>query len=119
MKNIKATSLVEIVISALILAIVFAGLVAGFVSVRKYIARSQKRLTGTNVTRETFGYLSGDVNGTTWGVAGTNFAGGTLPLTLPGGGIDNVPYAGNRVVSTPAGSPDYRQVTVNVNFPVD
>ena len=116
MKSIKATSLVEIVISSLILAVVFAGFVAGFVSVRKYIARSQKRLVGANVTRETFGYLTGDVNATTWGASG-NFVPGTasLPVLLP---IDGVTYAGNKVVSSVAGA-NYVQTTINVNFPVD
>jgi Tfp pilus assembly protein PilW len=115
MKNIKATSLVEVIIASLILAIVFAGLVAGFISVRKYIARSQKRLTGTNISRENFSMLAGDVNAVTWDTGNLAVA-APAPLNLP---VDGVTYAGNRTVTTPAGVPDYRQVTVNVNFPVD
>ena len=116
MKNIKATSLIEVVIASLILAIVFAGLVAGFVSVRKYIARSQKRLVGTNVSRVDFSALTAAVNAATWDTTSA-LAVGTTGFSLPQ--IDGVIYAGNVVVSSPSASANYRQANVNVNFPVD
>lgn len=115
MKNIKATSLVEVIIASLILAIVFAGLVSGFVSVRKYIARSQKRLVSTNVSTGNFNVLAGDVNALTWDT-GNLANNNSTPIGLT---IDGVSYAGNKVTSPNAAGTDYRQVTINVNFPVD
>jgi len=113
MKRIKATSLVEILMASLILAISFAGFVAGFISVRKYIARSQQRLAGVNVVRNNFVSLAGDVNASTWGSGNLNP--GTTALTPVV--IDGVTYAGNRVVVASPGN--YVQATLNVNYPLN
>jgi hypothetical protein len=114
MKNIKATSLVEVVIASLILAVVFAGLVAGFVSVRKYIARAKKRLVSTNYTREIFNQTTGNFSGYDWG--NNNFL--TIPVVYLPLNIDGSNYNAGLSLSNPTGA-NYGQVNANVTFPVD
>lgn len=113
MKRIKSTSLVEVVISALILSIVFAGLVAGFVSVRKYIARTQKRLSGVNVSRNQIDDLYTAVNGFTWDTGVLSPGTATTSVTT-----DGITYSRKVTVSDIAGA-NYRAVTVDIGYPGD
>ena len=111
--------MVEVVAGAIILAITFAGLLATFVAVRKYVKRANKRLISTDLASQTLNDLYRAVRADQWDAGDP---GGPHPLetTTPGTvndyTIDNQSYRGNSysVSATPG---DYRRVTVIINYP--
>jgi len=115
----KAVTLTEVVVGAIILAITFAGLLATFVAVRKYVTRANKRLIATDLVSQTLNDLYRAVRADEWDAADP---GGPFPLetTTPGTvdnyTIDGKSYGGNSysVGATPG---EYRRVTVIINYP--
>jgi len=115
----KGVTLVEVVVSSLILAIAFGGLLSTFVAVRKYITRANKRLIASDLVSQTLNDLYRAVRSDEWDVGAP---GGTYPLqtTAPGGinnyTIDGYNYNGNSYsVSSVAGA-DYRQVDIIIDY---
>ncbi|MFH1772461.1 MAG: type II secretion system protein [Candidatus Omnitrophota bacterium] len=62
----KSMTLVEVLVSAVILATVFAGLFASFISARKYVSRANKRIVSSSLARSVFGFLHPQVSATNW-----------------------------------------------------
>ena len=112
----KAVTLVEVIAGAMILAITFGGLLATFISVRKYVNRANKRLIATNLAVCKLNDLYRAVREDTWGSGSLS-----APLTqnLSSFTIDNHVYQDaakpNKYIVTAVG--DYRRVTVTVNYP--
>ena len=115
----KSVTLIETLVGALILAIVFAGLLATFIGARKYVNRANKRLVASYLVRRQLVELHQAVREDTWDSGDlsepqTNNFGGWL--------IDGVTYQGtpanNYQVASVAGK-DYREVEVTVNYPTD
>ena len=112
-------TLTEVIVGAIILAITFAGLLATFIAVRKYVKRANKRLIATDLVSQTLNDLYRSVDADKWDLGDP---GGPYPLmtTTPGTvdsyTIDGQSYGGNSysVVPTPG---DYRRVTVTINYP--
>ena len=110
-KRKTGVSLVEVVISAVILAVALAALLASFVSVRKFVNRAERRLTGATLARDRFSSLTSAVNAATWNSG--NLAGGNV-VSDAVVGSDGTNYGRSYIVSNVAGS-DYRQVNMTVN----
>ena len=87
---------------------------ASFIAVRKYIARSQKRLTGANVFRSHTDKLSDDVNAVIWN-SGNLETWAVQSATVT---VDGIDYTRATTVISVAGA-DYRQTNVSVTYPVD
>jgi hypothetical protein len=131
----KATGFIELIVAALILSAVVAGLLSSFISVRSYITHSNKRLVSANLGRSILSRLGGCVSEASWNVSGTALyappgqawqphTAGDVAVGL--GPIDNINYdpapagsTGYRVrrVETPAGDERYREVEVNITYP--
>jgi type II secretory pathway pseudopilin PulG len=107
-------TLTEVIVGAILLAIIFGGLLASFISVRKYINRANKRLVSANLARGVLNGLYREVNAD-WDTTGGLTIGphnNALNTT-----IDSYTYTGNYTVSSTGN--DYRQVTINIIYPAD
>jgi type II secretory pathway pseudopilin PulG len=62
----KSVTLMEVLVSAVILASVTAGLFATFVAVRRYINRANRRIIATNLARSVLEDLYKNVRADTW-----------------------------------------------------
>ncbi|MCM8773784.1 MAG: hypothetical protein NC820_03505 [Candidatus Omnitrophica bacterium] len=102
MRNKRAFGLTEIVIGSVLIATVFTGLVSTFISIRRYIDRSQRRLRAINIARSYFN---------TWYNGLPNLTDNFLPL--PGG---EGSYRRVDVDNNGDGQPDYSIVNIRVNF---
>ena len=112
----KSLTFLEILVSALLVAIALAGILASFVSVRKAVLRGDKRLAAFNIARGILEDLYKEVREDTWNT-GRLSDGHTESgkISLP---PENITYKwGYRVNSRK--SHDYRRVEVWVRFPQD
>jgi len=111
----KGVSLVEVVVGAIILAIVFGGLLATFVGVRRYVRRANRRLIVVDLISQTMSDLYRAVREDTWNT-GTLQAGST---NIGGYTIDSQVYqdggSPNSYTVANTGA-DYRRVDVTINY---
>ena len=116
----RAVTLTEIVVSTVILSAVFAGMFASFLSVRKIIARSTKRLVGFNIGRSLANRFWPCTDADAWDT--DCLAVGNVAIPSSGAAydcpvaIDGINYTCNKTVVA-SGTNQYRQVTVNVTYP--
>ncbi|MCF7887511.1 MAG: hypothetical protein K9L71_03790 [Candidatus Omnitrophica bacterium] len=117
----KAVSLVEILVSAVLLSLVVGGLVAAFLSVSSYIRHAKERSTATDLSYSHFKTLHQDVRADSWNTG--NLSDGTnqsLPLTAGEWmNIDGINYEGpnTKYEVDDVTSQDYREVEVTVEYP--
>ncbi|MFH1504268.1 MAG: type II secretion system protein [Candidatus Omnitrophota bacterium] len=116
----KTVSLVEVIVSALILSIVFAGLLTSFVCARTYVKRANKRLVAVNLIRGQLNRLNQEVRQDTWddSVNG-QLCDAASPYNLPNYVIDGITYPGgnNNYTVNPVVGRDCRQVNVEIFYP--
>lgn len=115
----KAVTLVEVIIGAIILSFTFAGLLATFIGVRKYVNRANKRIIAANLVVCQLNNLYQAVSADTWNsgdLRDTTIGG---PISLNEYVIDNHTYQDvaqpNSYTVTTVG--DYRRVSVKINYP--
>jgi type II secretory pathway pseudopilin PulG len=112
----KSFTLLEVLVSAIILVTTLAGLLATFVAVRKAVLRSGRRLTAFNVGRRVLEDLYKEVDGSSWDSGRLNATyteNGTLSIPP-----ENIAYNWNYTVTNMSASGyDYRQVSVRVTYP--
>jgi len=114
----KAMTLTEVLVGAIILSLVFSGLLATFVGVRRYIKRANRRLVAVNLAKLDLNELYQEVDESIWNTG--NLRTGTR--NIGDYTIDRQVYqaaGGNRnryIVSNVHGR-DYRRVSVILNFP--
>jgi prepilin-type N-terminal cleavage/methylation domain-containing protein len=132
----RGFTLMEIVVSLIILATVLGGLMATFVGVKRYVARASRRLTAINLGRQALNALYIQPRADTWNTGvlrvGTySFAAGGVTqvpnsITIdsftygsPAAAADGVwPDPNSYAVSAVAGR-EYRQVTASVWYPTE
>ncbi len=132
----RGFTLMEIVVSLIILATVLGGLTATFVGVKRYVARASRRLTAVNLGRQALNALYIQPGADTWNTgvlrAGTySFAAGGITqvpdsITIdsftygsPTAAVDDVwPDPNSYTVAAVAGR-EYRQVTASVWYPTE
>jgi len=112
MKNKSGLTLVEILVSLLILSIAVSGIVSVFIASERYVVRSQRRLQAAILVRQILEGLHNEVRQDTWdtGRLRHGYSETTPPIT-----IDNITYNLTFNVSN-LPNRDYRQVTVNVSW---
>lgn len=119
-------TLVEILVSTLILALVVSGIMASFISSQRFISRSQRRLQATYFARQMFEQLREGVNAQDWAnPLGTRLEvqpGVWRPCGIDLGTWDDLgsPFAGTcdyMVEQAPLQGPQgYRQVQVRIRW---
>ena len=72
MKNeIRGFTLVEVIVSAVIVALTAAGIFASFIAAQNYVSRSRGRTGTSSSVRQQIETLKVEVNQTSWGAAAT------------------------------------------------
>ena len=136
-RAVKSFTLMEIVVSLIILAAVFGGLTATFVGVKRYVSRASRRLTAVNFSRQALNALYVHTRADTWNTGalavGTyRFAAGAVTQVPDSIVVDNFTYGdvgagvpdgvwpdpNNYIVRAVAGR-EYRDVTANVWYPTN
>lgn len=133
LKNIfqlkKAVSFVEVIVATLILTTALAGVLASFVSVRAYVAHSNKRLVSMNVGRSVLARLGGCVTEASWnntssalyappGGAWQNHAVSEVMTVSPMDGVTYSPTAYQvKRIENASGVELYREVMMNITYP--
>lgn len=111
----KGATLTEVIVGAVILSIVFGGLLATFVAVRKYINRANKRLIAINLVAHQLDNLYRAVSGDTWDSGALQLGSTNLnSYTIDGLVYQDSAAPNNYSVATVG---DYRQVSVTINYP--
>ncbi len=106
----------------IILALIFGGIIATFVGVKRYISRATRRVVSTNLDRQVLNSLYQDVRADTWDTGGLstgvhNVANATIDNFGYGTVIPNTYTVQN--VTIGAINKEYRQVTVNITYPTN
>jgi len=109
--NKKSFGLIEVVVSAVILSAVIVGFFATFVGVRKYINKSNRRIIAANYVRSALSFLYNQVRQDTWDSSYLKAGNHPFPVS-----INAANYSGDYSVTDLGG---YRQVTININYPVE
>ena len=68
----KGFSLLEIVISLVILGLTLAGIFSVFIAGRRYTERARRKLVSLNIGRQVLEKIKEDVRQDTWDIAGSN-----------------------------------------------
>jgi len=106
----KALTLVEILVSAVLFASVVAGFLSVIVSTKRLNARSTHRMQAVYAARQILESLYEDVREDQWDANGLTLGNGTTVTKM----VDGIIYTINYVVSDAPG--EVRQVDVNVTW---
>lgn len=112
----KGTTLAEVIAGAIILAIVFGGLLSTFISVRRYINRANKRLIAINLISRELNDLYPSVDASTWDSGDLRIG----SRNLDSYNIDDQVYqdsASPNNLNVRSTTGQYRQATVTINYP--
>jgi Tfp pilus assembly protein PilW len=113
-RNSSGLSLVEILVSIVILSLVLFGFVNLFISGKRFIIHSRLRMTGGELGRYFLDPLQAHVRQDTWNQSGNPLTPSPAYNGSPMA-IDNVNYTPNfTVISVPVGSSEVRKVKVNI-----
>ncbi|MFO8053233.1 MAG: hypothetical protein R6U54_04690 [Candidatus Omnitrophota bacterium] len=116
----KAVSLLEILISAVLLTLVVGGLTSAFFTVRAYIRHAQERSTAADLSyshsRTLYGEVKADGGWYANGFSGINKS---LPLSGSWSNIDGINYedSNTRYEVNSVNNQDYRQAEIIVEYP--
>lgn len=116
----KAFTLMEVVVGAVIIALVFGGLTAIFVNVRHYVFNANRRLVAANLARETLNnlYVGVTANPNDPNAARLNNANNPHNVNFNNGNpIDHIAYNGTYNVTGNPNSDHYQEVTIQVTYP--
>ncbi|UCC94371.1 MAG: hypothetical protein JSW40_06050 [Candidatus Omnitrophota bacterium] len=110
----KSITLTEVIVGAIIIASVFAGLLASFIAVRRYVAHANRRLIALNLSRTVINGLFEDVDQSRWAPGS---GGGLEPgdHDVDSFRIENVFFEGNYTVTQPAGH-EYREMEIRIQY---
>lgn len=112
----RGATLTEVIAGAIILSIAFGGLLATFISVRKYVQRANKRLIVTDLLSQTLNDLYRAVRADTWDSGVLRLG----SINLSSYTIDGLVYqdgAAPNNYSVTATGDDFRRVNVTINYP--
>lgn len=123
----KAITLVEIIVSAMLLASALAGIVATFVSTRRMVGRGTERVTAANLAREKLNGLYSSVRADQWEPSSFNDYLGSSELNegvthSSSVTVDNVVYdidydvADGHPLPGGGGNYDYKVANLSVEF---
>ncbi len=120
-KERRGFTLVEIIVSLLILAVGVAGVMSTFVASERFTSRSMRRLQAANYARETFERLRKDVDAGVWAVPGgadtLDASPGTWkPCGINLGDFANPPFDAICEYEVQSVLNDARRVTLNITW---
>jgi type II secretory pathway pseudopilin PulG len=128
----KSLSLVEVIVSSVILALVFGSLLLAFVAARSSVERATKRLTAFNIARSTMNDLFREVRQDEWddGYPASIDGDPVCPLyaspdeqwythELPDYTIAGIDYQDNSYATRNVAGMDYREARMYIHYPVD
>jgi Tfp pilus assembly protein PilV len=107
----KALTLMEILVSLVVLALVFLGLLNLFISGRKYLQHSQSRMVGSEFGKASLDPLQMEVRQDTWA---SNSLGISTPV-ITSQVIDGLTYTATSTVSL-VGTTDLRRVQTKISW---
>jgi len=113
-KKSSGVSLLEIVVSMIILALVMAGLFNVFVAGRGYLIHSRCRTSASQFATKIMDPLQNEVNQSTWDTAGNRLIVGSPPDTTED--INGVTYNSNFMVTDQSAGSFLRRVVLNVTW---
>jgi Tfp pilus assembly protein PilV len=113
----RSFSLMEVVVGAVIIALVFGGFTAVFINVRHYVFHANRRVVATNLSRETLNTLYVGVTADPNDPLAVRLAAGNHNVNNVN--IDNINYNGTYIVAAGPGNSQYQQVTIRINYPLD
>ena len=121
--NKKTFTLIEIMVSAVILALTFGALLLAFVAAKRYVSRVNKRLVSVNLGREVLNSLYDEVR-PEWDERGeldVRIHEDEIDVT-----IDRRDYSGDYIVMEAEDADgdeiadfEYRRVKIHTNYPVE
>lgn len=111
----KGVTLTEVIVGAVILAVSFAGLLATFVAVRKYVKRANKRLIAVDLAVSQLNDLYRAVRDDTWDSGALQPGSTNLGSYTIDSQVYQDPGAQNSYSVATVG--DYRRVSVTINYP--
>ena len=109
-------SLLEIMISVLILAITLASLANVFVSGKRYILHARSRIRAAEMGKFFLEPLQMQVNQGAWATNPLGQASGTPLSAGPGFTLDTIPYSGNYTISSVPNNTALRKVVLTVSW---
>jgi type II secretory pathway component PulJ len=118
MMNKKALTLLEIIVSVIILALVVTGLANVFVAGKRYIQHSKMRMSGGEIGKNFIDPLQNDVNQGTWSATST-----TNRLSNPSAAaditrsIDGKDYTADYTVTNNSPGDNLNKVKVKITWP--
>lgn len=110
----KAVSLVEILVSAVLLSLVVGGLTSVFLTVRRHIRHAKERSTAAGLSLSHSRTLHEAVRADTWGSSTNDLYPGTTSLLDYT--IDNITYTPNQYAVSNT-SYQYREVEIKYGYP--
>lgn len=126
--KIKAFTLTEVIVGAVICSFAFVGLLTSFIFARGFVQNTNKRLVVSNLIKGIFADLNSEVRADTWDLStGAIYAGAICPnpdgqwcvYNLPDYNIDGVNYTNNTYKTREIAGQDYREIAVEINYPVN
>jgi len=112
-ESLTGFTLLEILVSLLILSIVITGIMSVFIASRRYIVRSRHRLQAANLARQVLEGLYKDVRQDTWDTGGLSV--GSSKNCGISCSLDNISCTCRYSVNNVSGY-DYRKVDVTINW---
>ncbi|MBU2103345.1 MAG: type II secretion system GspH family protein [Candidatus Omnitrophica bacterium] len=112
----KSFTLVEVIVSAVILALTFGGLLAAFSGARAYVARAERRLVAANAARAWLNGLYVQVRQDTWDLPANLLQTTTSPGNLTDPFNRNYTQTYERNATLEAGR-EYRSIDMHTGFP--
>ncbi len=117
-RNSAGLSMLEIIISVMILALVLVGLINVFVVSRGYMSHGRSRISASQLATVFLDPLQNEVRETDWDCATTNNLSVRPPFNGTAVPLDGVIYTPNYTITndtSPAGT-SLRKVTVNITW---
>jgi Tfp pilus assembly protein PilE len=114
----KTVTLMEVIVGAIILAIIFGGLIVTFISVRNYVNRANMRLVAANLARSRLNELNNYVREDTWNTT-SNPLYPTSGTFIQDAVVNIYPFTytiERRVDDLSAQGRDYRRVVIRVQI---
>jgi type II secretory pathway pseudopilin PulG len=125
-KSLPGFTLMEIVVSLIILAAVFGGITATFIGVKRYVSRASRRLTAVNLGRQVLNSLYTRVRADTWNtgllsvnVSPKNCSVADVQVPNTTAAMDGFAYGPNTYTVSQIAGREYREVTVTITYPTN
>ena len=111
----KSVTLLEVIVSVMILALVYLGIAGVFVAGKRYVQNSRFRMTGGEIGKYFLDPFQNDVNEQSWGTPGNRLGSqAALPTNV---NINMMPYSGVYTINRLPISNNLTKVKVVITLP--